>query len=606
MSNRPNILWIMSEDLPPRSGAYGDTLARTPNLDSLSLDGVLFEKAFSTSPVCAPSRFSVITGVYPWSMAPGQHMQAEAQVPADLPTYAQLLRAAGYYAVNNNKTHYNSTIDENAIWDECSPTAHWRRRPTSETPFFAAFMPQETHESAVYRQPIGSVAVTDVEVPEFLPDTPEIREDIARYYSAIEKLDEQVGVILDELREDGLYESTIIIWTSDHGGVWPRSKRFVYDEGLQIPFVVRVPEAWQGLSPWDPGTRVDMAVGQIDITPTVLALAEAEVPAHMQGVALLGANAPEPLGIVFGGRDRMDERWDLMRTARDGRFRYIRNYAPDLPWGQHYAFAWLAAGWQSYEREHLAGNLTPVQEAFWRDKPAEELYDTIADPDETRNLIDDPTFTFDVQRLRRAVDEHMVDVVDNGLIPEGHDAEGWFASRDENTYPLRRVMDVAAVAIRRDPAAIPQLVESLRDSNDIIRFWGARGLVMLREAAAPATDAIAEALADVSPHVRVVAAWAALYTEERAAAMRVLIDHLRTESPWQIQLLSVNALTFAPASAVEALPAVEALFDVDQEYVRGAARYLRLVLRGEYAPEAKNIFDVAKFVANLSNASSGR
>lgn len=610
MTNRPNILWIMSEDFPPRTGAYGDPLANTPNLDSIADDGVLFENAFCASPVCAPSRFSIITGVYPWSMSPGQHMQAKATVPDDVRTYAELLREAGYYAINNAKTHYNSDIDEQAIWDDCSLSAHWRGRPTPDTPFFAAFMPQPTHESALFHEKIGPVSPNAVDVPAYLPDNDAVRSDIARYYSAIEKLDSEVGQLLDELRADGLYDETIIIWTSDHGGVWPRSKRFVYDEGLQIPLVVRIPEKWRALSPWAPGERVDTAVGQIDMTPTVLALAGIKAPAHMQGAALFGADVDEPAGVVFGGRDRMDERWDLMRTARDNRFRYIRNYAPDLPWGQHYAFPWLAKSWQSYEQEHLAGTLNEVQDAFWGDKPAEELYDVVADPDEVNNLIDDPVHDADAKRMRALVDEHMLAVFDNGLIPEGSFIEGWHSSRDAQAYPLRRAMDVAATAIQRDPAAIPHLVEALADDNDIIRFWGARGLVMLREKAAPARDALRAALTDPSAHVRVATAWATLYAGDRDAAVAALLAHLDARQPWQIRLLALNALTYAPTPVIEALPAVEALHDDDQQYLRGAARYLHLVLRDEYTPDAKDVFDVTTFMARLpatmrSGAASG-
>ncbi|MEV8274185.1 sulfatase-like hydrolase/transferase [Microbacterium sp. NPDC077184] len=595
MTDRPNIVWIMSEDFPPLTTAYGDPLAATPHLDALARDGVVFEAASCTSPVCAPSRFSVITGVYPWAAGPAQNMEAHA-ITAELPAFSQLLRDAGYYCTNNEKTHYNSDIEPDAVWDESSPEAHWRNRPPG-TPFFAAFMPQATHESALFHQPVTAVSPADVRVPAYLPDVPDVRADLARYYTAAAQLDAQVGVILSELEEDGLAEDTIVLWTSDHGGVAARSKRFCYEAGLRIPLVAKVPERWSHLSRWAPGTHVETPVGQIDLTPAVLAIAGAEVPAHMQGTALLGADAPEPPGVTFGGRDRMDERYDMMRSARRGRYRYIRNYDPDLPWGQHYSFAWLAANWRAFEAEHIAGRLDPRQEAFWGEKPAEELYDVVADIDQVRNLADDPAHAGVLGELRALVDAHQLDVVDNGFIPEGVDREGWSASRQPGAYPLERIMKLAWDGIQRDPANLPLFVAALDDEDEIVRFHAARGLRMLRDAAAPALPHLRSAYTDASAAVRVAAAEAASCAGA-SDAVSVLVAHLDAAQPSSVQLRALNALTLtAPTGQPEVAAAVAALHDDDDHYVRGAARYLAHLLAGDYRPDTPGIFDRARFRA---------
>ncbi|MGW4118559.1 sulfatase family protein [Nocardia sp. NPDC004711] len=285
LDDRPNILWIVSEDCPPRFGCYGDELAQTPNLDRLAREGVVFEHAFSVSPVCAPSRFAMLTGLRPESHAPANHMRARAPMPSWLRTYPEILREQGYYCTNNAKTDYNSDVDPDVIWNESSRTAHWRNRAPG-SPFLAVFNFDGTHESSVFRRTEPArVDPEFVRVPAYLPDTPEIRGDIARYYDNIDAMDAFVGDLLAQLDEDGLADTTIVIHTSDHGGVNPRSKRFCYDEGLRVPLIIRAPRAYRGLFP-APGTRVSAAVTTDRIPATVIDLAGAQLPAHMRGNSL--------------------------------------------------------------------------------------------------------------------------------------------------------------------------------------------------------------------------------------------------------------------------------------------------------------------------------
>ena len=372
--DRPNILCLVSEDCPPRLGAYGDKLARTPNIDALARQGTLFAAAFSTSPVCAPSRFALLTGRHGESAPPANQMTGFGRTPPGIVTYPELLRAAGYYATNNAKTHYNSDIDPAAIWDETSPRAHWRNRPDG-APFLAIFNCMETHESCVFRAQPGPVAPDDVTLPAYLPDTDGVRFALANHYNSIAAMDRFVGERLAELDAAGEADNTIVFYYSDHGSPLPRSKRFCYDEGLRIPMIIRVPQRFRHLLALEPGSRVADPVSLIDLLPTFARIVERAPPSGIHGQAI---DPARPRRYAFSGRDRMDEHWDMTRTVRSSRFRYIRNYTPYRPWGQHYAFAWESRASQDYEREHLSGRLDATRNRFWQGKPAEELYDPLS------------------------------------------------------------------------------------------------------------------------------------------------------------------------------------------------------------------------------------
>ncbi|MFC0038560.1 sulfatase-like hydrolase/transferase [Actinomadura rayongensis] len=594
-ASRPNILWLMSEDCSPHGAAYGDVLGRMPAIDRLAREGVLFEQAFCTAPVCAPSRFSLITGVHAASHGPAQHMRAVSPFPDALDTYAELLREAGYYCTNNAKTDYNTDLDKDAVWDESSATAHWRDRPDG-APFLAVFNPMDTHESALFHEPVTTVSPEQVRVPEFLPDLPEIRADLARYYTAIEKVDRVFTRLLRELEEDGLWEDTVVLYSSDHGGVGPRSKRFCYDEGLRVPLVVRVPARFAHLSPWRPGERVTTAVSHIDLAPTLLSLADVRVPASMQGRPLLGRAAEPPAGLAFGGRDRMGERYDFVRTVRDERYRYLRNYAPHRPYGQHVAYMWMARGYQAWEAAHLAGTLDEPTDRFFRPKPAEELYDLAEDPDETHNLADDPRHAERLATLRDLLDAHLLRVNDNGFIPEGSPLQGYGPSREPGAYPLREVMALAATAITRDPANLATFVTALTDAHEVIRYWAAQGLLMLGADAAPAATALETALDDPSAHVRIAAAEAYGLAVDGPRGVVVLAQALSPEHPPPIRLQALNALVYLGTDAALAEDGLTAAADADHPGVRSAARYLLLRLRGDYTPDTV-VFDNDHFDA---------
>jgi N-sulfoglucosamine sulfohydrolase len=430
---RPNIIWISNEDMSPRLGAYGDTIARTPVLDRLARESVRYTNAFTTAPVCAPSRAAIITGMYQTAIG-AQHMRTTEDRVPELPgpylavppfyvkAFPEYLRAAGYYTTNRVKTDYQFG-NPFTIWDNLGPNAHWRNRPDRNQPFFSVFNIQVTHESQIFpsspaRQ--GKRLVTDpteLQVPPYYPDTPAVREELARMYDNIADMDGQVGELLKQLEDDGLGDDTIVFYWSDHGDGVPRAKRSLYDSGLRVPLMIRWPRARP--STVKPGSVSDELVSFIDLAPTVLALAGVEIPAHLQGRVLVGPGAAPPPGFVFAARDRMDIEYDMMRSARDSRFLYIRNFSPELPYAGHIIYRNQSAIMQEWFRLQAERKLTGAAALWMRThRPAEELYDTKADPHQIHNLSAEPAHRATLARMRNVVTEWMARVGDQGLINE--------------------------------------------------------------------------------------------------------------------------------------------------------------------------------------------
>lgn len=423
--DRPNIVWISAEDLSPRLGAYGDDVARTPNLDRLASEGTLFTRAFTSAGVCAPSRAGIITGMYQNSWG-GHNMRVTHQGPG-LPTpyhavpppyvkaFTEYLRAAGYFTSNDVKNDYQ--IGEPVtIWDENERGAHWRSPLREEgQPFFSVFNFTVTHESQSWIDP-DEETTTDpaaVEVPPYYPDTPEVRRQIAKHYDNIASMDEQAGEILRQLEEDGLADNTIVFYWGDHGDGLPRMKRWLYDSGLLVPLIVR----WPG--ELVPGTVDDRLVSFIDLAPTVLSLAGVPVPRHMQGQVFLGDRQAPPREYIHAARDRIDMVYDMVRAVRDKRFKYIRNYYPEKPFVQFVDYRNRSSIMQELFRLHRSGDLNETQRLWLSDqRPPEELYDVVADPHEVNNLADNPAYRGVINRLRAEMDDWMARIDDKGDIPE--------------------------------------------------------------------------------------------------------------------------------------------------------------------------------------------
>ncbi|WP_120075431.1 sulfatase-like hydrolase/transferase [Aurantiacibacter odishensis] len=594
----PNILWLVSEDNNPFIGAYGDALACTPNIDALAARGVLYRNAYCNTPVCAPTRFTILTGVNAESCSPANHMRAEAHLPSVLRTYPEYLRSAGYYCTNNVKTDYNCDVEPERIWNESGSEAHWRNRPAGQ-PFMAVFNSMTTHESTLFRTQDLGADPDAIELPAYLPDTPEIRSDYSKYYGLMQQMDSEIGMRLAELEAAGLADDTIVFYYSDNGGVLPRSKRYCYDEGMRCALIVHVPEKWRHLAPAAQGTEIDAPVSFVDLAPTLLSIAGIVPPSTMQGNPLLGQHISEAGRFAFGARGRMDERYDFVRTVTDGQFRYIRNYMPHRPAGQVQAFAWLAPGYQSWHRRYLDGQLDPVERRFFEPRDHEELYDLASDPDQVINLADEASYARQLETLSKALDAHMLAINDNGFIPEGGSAEGWDASRAQGGYPLADLMKVGRLAASRDASQLPNLMQALASGDETTRYWGATGLLILGPQAAPAGEALARAMrSDPSPQVRVVAAEAAAELGFDREAATILGGLLGGHDDARVRLQAINALTYIGDAARGALPQIAEAAVSDDEFLRNAGRYLVAVLEGDFDPSMQ-IFDVPRMLREM-------
>ncbi len=431
---KPNILWISTEDISPDLGCYGDDYAVTPNIDKLATESVRYENVFSHSGVCAPTRSGIITGIYPTTNGT-HHMRCKGVPSAQVKCFSEYLRKAGYYCTNNVKTDYQFDPPPTA-WDECSRKAHWRNRQQGQ-PFFAIFNFTTTHESQIRNR---SKAMLDrlasleshekhdpakAKLPPYYPDTPLVRQDWAQYYDIITLMDKQVADLLDQLQKDGLAEDTIVWFWGDHGRGLPRAKRWIYDSGLRVPLIIRVPEKWRktamptNADAVKPGTVNDDLIAFIDFAPTMLSLAGIEIPKHIQGKAFLGGRKASPRDYIYAARDRMDEAIDLIRAVRDKRYKYIRNYMWHLSRGQDISYMNQMPTMQEMRRLFAEGKLKgPQMQYFEPTKPVEELYDIVKDPHEVENLATDPKYKNALERMRKVHVQWVKETGDIGLIPE--------------------------------------------------------------------------------------------------------------------------------------------------------------------------------------------
>lgn len=502
--DRPNILWITSEDNGPHLGCYGDPDAHTPNLDALAARGMRYERCWSNAPVCAPARTTLITGMHATSLG-AEHMRSNVRLPADVRLFPAYLRDAGYYCTNRAKEDYNVSKTDD-VWDASNHKAHWRNRAPGQ-PFFAVVNLTTTHESQIRRRPHKQERNPEtVRVPAYHPDDPIVRKDWAQYHDKISAMDAQVGNWLSQLDEDGLRETTIVFYFADHGSGMPRCKRWPYNSGLQVPLILHVPDVLLALAPrlYKPGAISQRLVSFVDLAPTVLSLAGIEAPSHMQGAAFAGEHIKKEPPFLYGYRGRMDERIDLVRSITDGRYVYIRNFMPHRIQGAYLDYMFqtpTTRRWKElYDNELLTGL---GQRAFWESKPPEELYDLRFDRDEVDNLLlatkEPPT---ELRKLRNALEIHMIQTRDLGLLPENevHRRAQGGAPRDIEEYPLRDLIKATSMGSS-------QVGDWLEHNDPAIRTWSAIGLSQTTEEnLAPWMDVLRTKLADEVPSVRIAAA----------------------------------------------------------------------------------------------------
>lgn len=599
----PNILWITCEDISPHLGCYGCANAVTPNLDALAEQGSRYTHAFSVSGVCAPSRSCLITGMYPSSLGT-QHMRCNNPPPEHVKCFPEYLRERGYFCTNNAKTDYQFPVPDSA-WDECSRKAHWRHR-NPEQPFFAVFNFTVSHESQVARTgeemaeqmqilpPGQRCGPASVELPPYYPDTPVVRRHWAHYLDLVAVIDRQAGRVLDELEEDGLAANTAVFFFSDHGVGLPRAKRWLYDSGIHVPFIVR----WPGVT--GPGAVTDRLVSFVDFAPTVLSMADVPVPGHMQGRPFLGATEGQPRDYVYAARDRMDERYDIIRAVRGKRFKYLRNYEPYRPYDQHLAYPEKFPVLRDMRRVLAAGELSgPELQFFGQKKPVEELYDTEADPHEITNLAGSTEYAEVLARMRERHLDWMFAHNDLAFVPEP-ELERWLANRrgdsgsalPETPYEpipgpagqedyLGRPVNARVEALNSNgifrrllaikelgeltPASVPVLVDALDDPEVSVAYWAAVGLGHSGSGDDDAAAALSAQLEHSSATVRIAAAEALCRLGHEDKGRPVVVALARDGNPW-IQLKAVHIIDECGLTGPEVTQTLTGLLKAKPDY----------------------------------------
>ena len=433
---KPNILLIILEDWGPYLGCYGERAMRTPNLDQLAAEGVRFNGCFSSAPVCSPGRSSLMTGMSQYSVHSHQHRTwAKQPLPAGVKSLPELFRDAGFFTVLG--CGYSAKVDLNFEFAQAAiyQGADWNKRKAGQ-PFFAHLTLMHTHRPWQHDQscPVDPAKVT---LPPWYPDTPLTRQDWAMGLESAQISDQQLGEIVARLKREGLYDNTAIIVTADHGVALPRAKQFLYDEGLHIPLIIR----WPVLA--KPGAVSEQLVSNVDIVPTILALAGLPVPRMLPGRNVLDPAAP-PRRFVFAGRDAMDDTHDAMRAVRSKAFKYILNLMPERPYCQFNDYKERSyPGLALMNVLHLQGKLPPEQDAFMQPaKPPEELYDLRKDPHELHNLADEPACADTLKELRGELEHWRTSVGDPGVTEEFRKG-GWSAK-----YPTRTLGEWQAIVLQ--------------------------------------------------------------------------------------------------------------------------------------------------------------
>lgn len=520
-AERPNIVWLISED---NSVHYMDLYdphgAPTPHIAKMAEHGLIYDHAFSNAPVCSVARTTLITGCYGPRIGTQYHRRSVlVPMPPGLKMFPAYLRDAGYYTANNSKKDYNA-IEGPGLWDESSKKASWRKRAMGQ-PFFYKQSFVTTHESSLHfsaKKMANEETKTDpatVFVAPYHPDTKTFRYTNARYRDNMMKVDEQIGAVVAELEKDGLLEETFIFYFGDHGGVLPRGKGYAYESGLHVPLVVRVPERWKHLVDAEIGTRQQGFVSFIDFGPTTLNLAGVTVPEQVDGKPFLGEGIQqadvEKRETAFGYADRFDEKYDLVRTWRKGRYKYIRNYQPFNFDGLQNNYRYRMLAYQEWRELYQQGKLNKHQRHFFETRGAEELYDVEADPHEVKNLAGDPHHANKLAELRNDLSTFVSELPDLSFYPESVLAEEAFSAPvqfgKQHQQEIAKLIQIADLSLLPYAEAAGKIEAALNSENPWQRYWG---LIVCssfgQQAKQFAEQAQQLAQADAEPLVRVRAA----------------------------------------------------------------------------------------------------
>lgn len=485
-AERPNIVWLISEDNSTHYlKMYDRHGVETPRIAELASGGLQFMHAFSNAPVCSVARTTLMTGCYGPRIGTQFHRRSvSVPMPAGLKMFPAYLRDAGYYTANNQKKDYNA--DETpGTWDKSGAEASWRGRP-SDKPFFYMQSFASTHESSLHftqEQYRAEKTITNPEsvfVAPYHPQTELFRYTVAKYHDNIRRMDQQIGAVVDQLSSDGLLDDTFIFYFGDHGGVLPRGKGYAYESGLHVPLVVRVPKNFQHLSDFPSGSQVQGFVQFVDLGATALKLAGVDVPKQVDGRAFLGqdvtaaqVNARDE---AFGYADRFDEKYDMVRTLRKGKYEYVRSYQPFNFDGLHNNYRYIMLAYREWRELFEAGKLNESQSQFYRSRPAEMLFDVEADPYEVKDLARDPQYANVLESLRGAMQKRVKSMPDLSFYPESYLVEHAFGNPvqfgQQHKTSIAKLIDIADLSLDSFEQAEAGIQAALESGDEMQRYWG--------------------------------------------------------------------------------------------------------------------------------------
>ena len=557
-NERPNILWLTFEDTSASNfGCYGNPHVSTPVVDSLASVGIQYMNAWAPAPQSSPARSSLITGCFATTY--GMDVHPVSQETPDGLLFPQLLRDAGYYCTNNNKTHYNTTRNNKACWDECNKEASYNspsRKP--DQPFFAVFNSVASHMGRVRtfhtegRRDYAKegINIDELTLPSYIPDLPEVRSDYAGHLESSQDIDKWVNVFLKDLKEKGLDENTIIFFFSDHGGCIPRGKGYLYESGLRVPMVVYFPEKWKHLAGCRSGQN-DELISFVDLGPTVLSLAGIEPPEHMQGKPMHGKYASKQskkYQFAFGANQL--HHFMPMRAVTDGRYKMIRSYIPYRQFGLRNYYQWGMPSNKAWDRYILDGKSENKAWALpFEAHAGEMLFDLKNDPGEINDLSKDPKHAKTLARLSKALDLHMQQTSDLGLfLPDTRTGRNQYEWTREVNYPLDQMQALAYSASQADIESLPKFEQAIESDMPDFRFWGVVGYATLaREGLikeAPA--ALAALLNDPNPYVANEAAYAISYLGLHETGIERMLNPVKEEDR-KIGYSALECLSLDPA-----------------------------------------------------------
>lgn len=538
---RPNILWVTFEDTSSYEfGCYGNKDVHTPNADSLAAHGIQFMNAWSVAPQSSPARSSLITGCYAPTYGMDVH-PVSYDTPADI-FFPQRLREAGYYCTNNSKTHYNSTNNNKACWDECTKTASYNSpKRGKDQPFFAVFNTVTSHMGRVRtfhtdgrrdytKEGIYTELLT---LPSYVPDLPEVRSDYAGHLEAVQDVDTWLGFFLKDLKDKGLDDNTIIFFFSDHGGCVPRGKGYLYESGLKVPLIAYFPEKWKHLANGKSG-KDNSLVNFTDLGPTVLSLAGVKPTKNMQGKAIFGEYASkEERKVQFAFAANQLHHFMPVRAVTDGHIKYMRSYIPYRQFALRNYYQWGMPSNKAWDKLVLGNHNTNPDWALTFDAhPAEMLFDLDKDPGELHDLSSSPEYAEVLAKMRNELSNHIRNTHDLGFfLPTSRTGHVLYDVVRKEKYPMEELYKLVEAAGIGDIASLPLFEKAIASSHRDMRFWGAVGYAELahKKQISQCPQALADLLKDEDPYVASEAAYAAAYLGKPQEGIARLINPAKEE-----------------------------------------------------------------------------